>query len=97
MDFNFYDLYLRAGLSDPIAKSLDSITSSFIVLVIAFIVTLIFKKVLLVFFNQIAKRTKSNFDDYLIKNKVYIEQYRKTRNRKIKLFLNSLLAIHTWD
>ena len=70
MDFNFYDLYLRAGLSDPIAKSLDSITSSFIVLVLAFIVTLIFKKTLLVFFNQIAKRTKSNFDDYLIKNKV---------------------------
>ena len=70
MDFNFYDLYLRAGLSDPIAKSLDSITSSFIVLVLAFIVTLIFKKALLVFFNQIAKRTKSNFDDYLIKNKV---------------------------
>jgi miniconductance mechanosensitive channel len=70
MDFNFYNLYLRAGLSDPIAKSLDSITSSFIVLVIAFIVTLIFKKTLLVFFNQIAKRTKSNFDDYLIKNKV---------------------------
>ena len=70
MDFNFYDLYLKTGLSDPIAKSLDSITSSLIVLVLAFIVTLIFKKVFFVFFNQIAKKTKSNFDDYLIKNKV---------------------------
>ncbi|MEM7740153.1 MAG: mechanosensitive ion channel domain-containing protein [Pseudomonadota bacterium] len=66
----FYDLFLERGLTETSAKYLNMIVLLTLVLVIAFIVDFITKRVLWRFSAAIASRTKTNFDDILISNKL---------------------------
>ena len=65
-----YDLLIEKGLSENTAKYLNMLALLFALLVIAFIVDFITKRVLRKFSSGIAKRTKTNFDDILINNKL---------------------------
>lgn len=64
------DFYRRLGINPSAANELESVTLGLIVGLIAFILWLISKRVFGLIFSNISKRTKSKFDDYLIKNKI---------------------------
>ena len=64
------DFYRRLGINPSAANELESVTLGLIVGLIAFILWLIGKRVFGLIFSNISKRTKSKFDDYLIKNKI---------------------------
>ena len=64
------DFYRRLGINPSAANELESVTLGLIVGLIAFILWLISKRVFGLIFSNISKRTKSIFDDYLIKNKI---------------------------
>jgi miniconductance mechanosensitive channel len=65
-----YDLLIEKGLSETTAKYLNMIALLFALLLIAFIVDFITKRFLRKFSSGMAKRTKTNFDDILIINKL---------------------------
>ena len=67
----FYKNFIELGLSELWAKYLNMIALLFISLLIIFIVDLVINKILLNFFSKIAEKTKSNFDNILIKNNVF--------------------------
>ena len=74
MDFLKIESYLiklfqSQGLSDLWSKNFTLLLLSFSILVLATIIFLIAKKVIILIFNKLAKKTKSSFDDFLIKNK----------------------------
>ena len=64
------DFYRRLGINPSAANEIESVTLGLIVGLIAFILWLISKRVFGLIFSNISKRTKSKFDDYLIKNKI---------------------------
>ena len=64
------DFYRRLGINPSAANELESVSLGLIVGLIAFILWLISKQVFGLIFSNISKRTKSKFDDYLIKNKI---------------------------
>ena len=64
------DFYRRLGINPSAANEIESVTLGLIVGLIAFILWLISKRVFGLIFSNISKRTKSIFDDYLIKNKI---------------------------
>ena len=73
MDFLKIESYLiklfqSQGLSDLWSKNFTLLLLSFSILVLATIIFLIAKKVIILIFNKLAKKTKSSFDDFLIKN-----------------------------
>ncbi|NNE31197.1 MAG: mechanosensitive ion channel [Winogradskyella sp.] len=72
MDINhyLYDLFIDKGLSDDLAKLLNMLALLVVLLLVAFIVDYVSKRLLWRFSSGIAKRTKTNFDDILINNKV---------------------------
>ncbi|WP_296385225.1 mechanosensitive ion channel domain-containing protein [Winogradskyella sp.] len=65
-----YDLLIEKGLSESTAEYLNMLALLLALLIIAFIVDFITKRILWKFFSSIAKRTKTNFDDILIANKL---------------------------
>ena len=65
-----YDLLIEKGMSENAAKYLNMIALLLAVLLIAFIIDFFTKRILRKFSAGIAKRTKTNFDDILIKNKL---------------------------
>ena len=74
MDFLKIESYLiklfqSQGISDLWSKNFTLLLLSFSILVLATIIFLIAKKVIILIFNKLAKKTKSSFDDFLIKNK----------------------------
>ncbi len=73
MDFLKIESYLiklfqSQGLSDLWSKNFTLLLLSFSILVLATIIFLIAKKVIILIFNKLAKKTKSSFDDFLINN-----------------------------
>tara|TARA_B100001175_G_C19495720_1_gene635165 strand:+ start:140 stop:1384 length:1245 start_codon:yes stop_codon:yes gene_type:complete len=64
------DFYQRLGINQSMAEDLDAITFGLIVILMAFIFWLVSKRILRLIFLKISKRTKSKFDDFLIKNKI---------------------------
>lgn len=73
MDFLKIESYLiklfqSQGISDLWSKNFTLLLLSFSILVLATIIFLIAKKVIILIFNKLAKKTKSSFDDFLIKN-----------------------------
>ncbi|MFT4610797.1 MAG: miniconductance mechanosensitive channel [Glaciecola sp.] len=72
MDFRhlLYDYLLSVGLSDTSAKYLNMLLLSILLLILVFIIDYIIRKVLVNAFNAFAFRSKSNFDNILVKNKV---------------------------
>lgn len=72
MDFRhlLYDYLVSVGLSDITAKYLNMIALSVVLLIVIFIIDYIIRKVLVNAFNAFAFRSKTNFDNILVKNKV---------------------------
>lgn len=65
-----YDLLIEKGFTEINAKYLNMLALLLVLLLIAFIVDFIAKRLLQRFSSGIAKRTKTNFDDILITNKL---------------------------
>lgn len=66
----FYDYFLTLNLSEITAKYLNMFGLLLILLIITIIVYFIVRGILLNVFSAFAERSKSNFDDILVKNKV---------------------------
>ncbi len=65
-----YDILVERGLSESTAVYINMLTLLFALLLLALIVDYITKRILWRFSNSVAKRTKTNFDDILIQNKL---------------------------
>lgn len=65
-----YDYLIETGMSVAAAKYLNAALLMLGLFIIAIIIDLIIKKIIVQLFAQFASRTKTNFDDLLIKNKV---------------------------
>ncbi|MCB0400382.1 MAG: mechanosensitive ion channel [Winogradskyella sp.] len=65
-----YDLLIERGASETTAQYLNMLALLVGLLIIAFIIDYITKRILWKFSSGIAKRTKTNFDDILISNKL---------------------------
>ncbi|WP_460218887.1 mechanosensitive ion channel family protein [Psychroserpens sp. MEBiC05023] len=72
MDFRhlLYDYLVSVGLSDNSAKYLNMLALSLALLIVLFVIDYVIRKVLVNTFNAFAVRSKSNFDNILVKNKV---------------------------
>ena len=64
------ELFKGLGINPTTAKDLEAITFIFIILFMASAFWLLSKRIFRLIFSKISKRTKSKFDDYLIKNKI---------------------------
>ena len=65
-----YDLLVEKGMSETMAKYLNMLTLLLALLFLAFMVDYLTKRILWKFSSGIAKRTKTDFDDILISNKL---------------------------
>ena len=65
-----YDYLVSLGLSDTSAKYLNMLVLSISLLIILFIIDYLIRKVLVNAFNAFAIRSKTSFDNILVKNKV---------------------------
>ncbi|MBC2845039.1 mechanosensitive ion channel family protein [Winogradskyella flava] len=65
-----YDLLIEKGFAEHTAKYLNMLALLIALLLVAFIIDYVTKRLLWRFFSGIAKRTKTNFDDILISNKL---------------------------
>ena len=64
------ELFNRLGINPTITDYLEAITYVLIIGLIALIFWMIAKRLFRLIFSNISKRTKSKFDDFLIKNKI---------------------------
>lgn len=65
-----YDLLIDRGLSESTASYLNMLALLLALLLVAFLVDFITKRILWRFSSSVAKRTKTNFDNILISNKL---------------------------
>lgn len=65
-----YDYFISIGTSPTAAKYLNVFALSIILLLLIFIIDFIIRKILIGVFSQFASRSKTNFDDLLVANKV---------------------------
>ncbi|MBT6127667.1 MAG: mechanosensitive ion channel [Flavobacteriaceae bacterium] len=64
------DFYERLGISPAMARDLEAITFGVIIGLLAFIFWMVSKRIFRLIFLNVSKRTKSKFDDFLVKNKI---------------------------
>ncbi|WP_298901783.1 mechanosensitive ion channel domain-containing protein [uncultured Psychroserpens sp.] len=65
-----YDYFVSLGLSDTSAKYLNMLVLSISLLIVLFVIDYLIRKVLVNAFNAFAVRSKTSFDNILVKNKV---------------------------
>jgi miniconductance mechanosensitive channel len=65
-----YDYFISLGTSDEVATYLNMVVLALVLLIVIFCIDFIIRKVLIGVFSQFASRSKTNFDDFLVKNKV---------------------------
>lgn len=65
-----YDLLIEQGVHDKTAQYLNMLTLLISLLIVAFIIDYITKRILWKFSSTVANRTKTNFDNILISNKL---------------------------
>ncbi|MDH3322654.1 MAG: mechanosensitive ion channel family protein, partial [Flavobacteriaceae bacterium] len=65
-----YDYLVSSDVSDTLAKYLNMLAMLLILIVIVLIIDFISRKILLNFFSRYALKTKTNFDDFIVANKV---------------------------
>jgi miniconductance mechanosensitive channel len=65
-----YDYLVSEGMTETLATRLNMIAMLIVLLIIVIIIDFIIRKTLLSVFTRFANKTKSNFDDILITNKV---------------------------
>ncbi len=66
-----YDFLTSIGVSNTVASYLNMLVLLIGLLIVLFIIDFVIRKILLRIFSNIAERSKSNFDDILVKNKVF--------------------------
>lgn len=64
-----YDYLVSVGLTESTSKYLNMIALLIVLLIIVFIIDFITRKILLTIFSNFARKSKTNFDDILVKNK----------------------------
>ena len=65
-----YDYLMHHGLSENAAKYLNMVALLLALLFVVFLIDFLIRKLLIRTFNEFAMRSKTNFDDFLISNKV---------------------------
>jgi len=65
-----YDYFVSVGLSNASAKNLNLVGLLLISVLILWLVDFFVRKIIIRIFTQVAEKTKTHFDDYLVKNKV---------------------------
>lgn len=66
----FFDYFLKWGASEIVAKYLNAFVLGILMLVLVIAVDQVFRNVLRGLASRISKRSKTNFDDLLVKNRV---------------------------
>lgn len=66
-----YDYLISVGISTNTAKYLNILALIIALLIVVFVVDFVVRKILLTMFSRFAKRSKSNFDDLMVTNKVF--------------------------
>lgn len=66
----FYQYFLELGLTEISAKYLNMTALLLIMLIVIVIVDIVIRKFLLNLFTRLSEKTKTHFDDYVVKNKV---------------------------
>jgi miniconductance mechanosensitive channel len=64
------DFYRSIGLNDELSNTLEALSSTLLIVVVAILLWLITKRILKLIFTNISNRTKSRFDDFMISNKI---------------------------
>ena len=67
------EFYKGVGINRIMTENLEAIIFSAFILIMAFAFWMVSKHIFRLIFSKISKKTKSKFDDYLIKNKIYTE------------------------
>jgi len=70
IDHLLYDYLVSVGISEVNSKYLNMIALLLGLLIIALLIDFILRKVIVRLFNKLAATSKTNFDDFLVKNKV---------------------------
>jgi miniconductance mechanosensitive channel len=65
-----YDYLVASGLSDTAAKYINLVSLLLALLIVAFLIDFITSKVIIKLFTQFSDKTKTNFDNLLVKNRV---------------------------
>ena len=65
-----YDYLIHAGVSVVTAKILNMVALLIAMLIVVFVVDFIIRKILLSMFSRFAEKSKTNFDDLMVANKV---------------------------
>jgi len=65
----FYNKFILSGMSESLAEYLNMAILLVGLLILLFITDLLTRKIITTNFNRLAERTKTNFDDFLVKNK----------------------------
>ena len=65
-----FDYLITHGFTDTSARYLNMMSLLLILLFFVFLTDFIIRKIIVSFFTSFANRSKSNFDDILVKNKV---------------------------
>jgi miniconductance mechanosensitive channel len=65
-----YDYFVISGMSEALAEYLNAFSLLAALLIFGFLIDLIIIKIILVLFTKFTIKTKTNFDDLLVKNKV---------------------------
>lgn len=66
-----YDYFISLGVSSSTASYLNMIALLIGLLILVFIIDFIVRRILLTMFSRLAEKSKSNFDDIMVKNKVF--------------------------
>jgi len=66
----FYQYFLKLGLTEISAKYLNMMVLLLIMLIVILTIDLVIRKFLLNLFTRLSEKTKTHFDDYVVKNKV---------------------------
>ena len=79
----FYDLLIDLRIPEFYAEILNLILVSILIFISVFVINYISKKIIINFLEQISERSKTDFDDFLIANKIQIYL-----SRLVPLFLS---------
>ncbi|TJY33396.1 mechanosensitive ion channel family protein [Pontimicrobium aquaticum] len=66
-----YDYFISLGMSSTTASYLNMLALFIGLLILVFIIDFIVRRILLTMFSKLAEKSKSNFDDIMVKNKVF--------------------------
>jgi miniconductance mechanosensitive channel len=64
------DFYKRIGINQNMAEDFEAITYTLVIVLIALVFWFLSKRILKLIFSKISKKTRSQFDDFLIQNKI---------------------------